>query len=1087
MSLSSKILLGVAAIVVVAFSVIGYLEYRQETEAIEWEQRDKAKVIQGVLHALRSVYQQEFLENDIPINEKTLGLLPAHAISRMSAEFSAWSVDGLTFNNVSDRPRNPENQADAIETEAMQWFREHPDARERITQFSDSQGDPFYHFSSPLRVVSQCLRCHGAIEDAPATVRERYNEGYDYAVGDLRGILSVKLPAKTVEDRVNSQLLSELAGEFAVLLAVFGFASLLLRRLVLRRLERLDQAARRVATGIGDVRVADDGNDEIAGLAHSFNRMSAAVDEREQRLRDSEARYLGVLNDLDEVVFRTNQHGHWQFLNRAWEGLSGYTVKESIGRPWTGFVHPDDLSNSQQVFEQAVSGNAPSCRQRTRFMHRDGSIRHTEVECRPIVGGDGAGVELAGTIHNLTEQHRAEADADAARRLSTSILENINEGFLAVDADWRVTYANPLIAQFGIEPEALIGEDIWDQLPELSSFFFKSWRHSMRERSIEVSEGYYPPLERWLEARSYPFERGLAIYFFDQSQRREAERELRLAGTVFDSTREGVLVTDASRHVITINPAFTRITGYSKQEVLGRDPKLFASGRHDDKFYQAMWASLAENDYWSGEVWNRRKNGEVYPQALTISVVRDANASISHYVSVFSDITALKESQQRLSHQSHHDALTGLPNRLMFQERLGHGLKRAQRQKTGLAVIFLDLDRFKNVNDGLGHPVGDELLQQVGERLCGVLRADDTLARLGGDEFILLLEGAGEASEIATVAEKLLEELGQPFLVDGHELFQSASIGISLYPDDGEDVETLIKNADAAMYRAKDEGRNSYQFWTTELTVNAFERHLLETQLRRAIERDELELYYQPQVCGHSLDIVGVEALVRWNHPDLGVVGPDRFIPLAEESDLIQHIGQWVLKRACRQLAEWNIAGIDTLTMAVNLSSRQVVDGNLAGEVAQMIGQYGIDPEYLELEITEGSLIRRADLAQRTLIDLKNLGVNLAIDDFGTGYSALGYLKRFSVDTLKIDRSFVRDIPYDEDDMALARAVVAMGRSLHLKIIAEGVETEAQRDFLRAEGCDQLQGYLFGRPMQAAEIARLLLENGSDVGSKRCQ
>jgi len=581
-------------------------------------------------------------------------------------------------------------------------------------------------------------------------------------------------------------------------------------------------------------------------------------------------------------------------------------------------------------------------------------------------------------------------------------------------------------------------------------------------------------LERWLETRAYPFEDGLAIYFFDQSQRREAERELRLAATVFDSTREGVVVTDSNQKVITVNSAFSRITGYPKEEMVGRDPRLLASGRHDQSFFREMWKALDSKDYWNGEVWNRRKNGEVYPQSLSISVVRDRNSSISHYVAVFADITALKESQHRLSHQAHHDALTGLPNRLLFHERLDHGLKRAHRQETGLALLFLDLDRFKNINDSLGHPVGDELLQQVAERLKRQIRSEDTLARISGDEFVLLMEDIHDPGEVTTVAGKLLTTLDRPFRTKEHEIYQTASIGISLYPTDGHDAETLIKNADAAMYRAKEEGRNGFQFWTNELTVSAFEHHLLETQLRRAVERQELVLYYQPQVCTQSLRIVGVEALVRWNHPELGLVGPDRFIPLAEESDLVQTIGSWVLRQACEQLAAWEIAGYADLNMAVNLSSRQVVDTHFPDQVAALITEFAIDPMQLELEITEGSLIRRADLAQQTLAGLKALGIGLAIDDFGTGYSALGYLKRFSVDTLKIDRSFIRDIPKDEDDMALARAVVAMGHGLRLKVIAEGVETIEQREFLRQEGCDQLQGYLFGHPMPAGEITEML-------------
>lgn len=569
----------------------------------------------------------------------------------------------------------------------------------------------------------------------------------------------------------------------------------------------------------------------------------------------------------------------------------------------------------------------------------------------------------------------------------------------------------------------------------------------------------------------------LAAQASEIAERKRAEEQLRLAASALENAAEGVMISDEHRRIAFVNKAFTRITGYAPSEAVGKDPDFLRSGEHDAAFYEAVWSEIRNAGGWRGEMWRRRKDGEIYPEWRSVSPVKDEAGQTTHFVSVFTDISQLKQDKARLEFLAHHDALTHLPNRTLFEDRLQEALNRAQRHAGKVGLLFIDLDRFKNINDSLGHGVGDLLLQAVTSRLKECVRKTDTVARLGGDEFTVLLDELAEPQHAAKVAEKLLAALAQPFKLGGHDLVTSASIGISCYPDDGSDTQTLLKNADAAMYAAKESGRNTYRFFSAEMNASALEMLVMTSNLRVALERDEFFLNYQPIVDLASGNVSALEALLRWKHPELGMIPPVRFIPLAEDSGLIIPIGDWVLKQACAQMKAWQIRGIAPGRMAVNLSVRQFKQKELAQRIAAILNETGLAPQCLELEITESMVMQDPAEAEKVLDQLHEMGIQLAIDDFGTGYSSLSYLKRFPIDFLKIDRSFVQDIPGNPDDVAITRGIVALAKSLDLWVIAEGVETEQQHAFLKAEGCEEAQGYLWSKPRSAEELETLLREN----------
>ncbi|MFT3849275.1 MAG: EAL domain-containing protein [Propionivibrio sp.] len=559
----------------------------------------------------------------------------------------------------------------------------------------------------------------------------------------------------------------------------------------------------------------------------------------------------------------------------------------------------------------------------------------------------------------------------------------------------------------------------------------------------------------------------------DLTERLQSAEQIRLAAAVFEQSAEGIVISDAERNVIMVNQAYSTITGYGAAELIGKALPVVSAGHQDEQFMRAVWHEVEANGYWHGEIWNRRKDGDVYPELVSVSRVLDADGNIGHYITIVTDISKHKANEAHIHRLAHFDALTGLPNRSLLADRVSQSLSRVERNAEPLALVFLDLDRFKNVNDSLGHRIGDDLLVQVAERLRHVLRDDDTVSRLGGDEFILVLPNTG-AGGAAHVAEKVLKVLSASYLIENHELNVTASLGIAMFPSDGDNYDALSMCADAAMYRAKQGGRNTFRFFTREMQERSDRTLQLENALRRALELDQLELHYQPQISLVDGRVIGVEALVRWTHPELGRVSPADFIPVAEESGLILPIGEWVLRMAIRQMRLWQKAGLPPMVMAVNLSAVQFRQARLPELVSQILDEFELSPACLELELTEGVAMDNPLGAIAVMNDLHERGVRMSIDDFGTGYSSLSYLKRFKVYKLKIDQSFVRDISTDPEDAAIVEGIIGLSRSLGLQTIAEGVESAEQLAFLRERGCAEAQGYHIGRPMTADEFETFL-------------
>jgi diguanylate cyclase (GGDEF)-like protein/PAS domain S-box-containing protein len=859
--------------------------------------------------------------------------------------------------------------------------------------------------------------------------------------------------------------------------------------------------------------VVVDDKDSIVGLItrhdvvkqlydRHVRHLRETLDLREQELEQVRAE-LEVERKLQRIEERLAESqrlakiGSWELdlvNNELWWSDEAFSIfeidRKEFGASYETFldtVHPDDRDLVNHTYTESVTNRTPYDLVH-RLLFKDGRIKYVNEHCKTFYNEEGQAIRSIGTVQDITDQQHTQERLDHAEAEWTQAMDQFDQAIYLLDMQRRLLRANKAFYRMiNNKPENSLGRPITELFHpqgDSETCLICQAQEGLREGTIileaeDLNNPSGQPLEVTLKLvrNSTNQPTAMLVSLGDLSQARQIDERLRLSANVFENTAEGIFVTDADGDIIETNPAFTDITGYSRKEVIGCNPRIFQSGRHGRDFYQEMWQTLSESGRWRGEIWNRRKDGAVFPQWQNISAVFDDNGKLTHYVAVFSDISQIKESQEKLDHLAYHDALTDLPNRLLLNERLEQAIRHAERHKSQLAVIFMDLDNFKHINDSLGHMQGDRVLQEVSTFLFNAVRQDDTVARVGGDEFVLVLEDVGEPEHVGVVAQKLLSSLDQPIMLDGHEVNVTASLGICLFPRDGLDATVLLRNADAAMYRAKEEGRNTYHFYTEELTRNAFERVLLENNLRQALDRNELILYYQPQFDLHTNRVVGAEALIRWQHPQLGLVPPGKFISIAEDSGLIIPIGNWVLQKACVQTKAWLDRGMDIGRIAVNVAGPQIQRGGLIDGVTEALTSAELPATRLELEVSEGFIMQHAESAISQLNELRLLGVVLAIDDFGTGYSSLSYLKQLPIHRLKIDQSFIRDIPDDPNDTAISDAVIAMGRSLGLTVIAEGVEKPEQVTFLKLAGCQEAQGFLFGKPLPPEEFEELILNH----------
>jgi diguanylate cyclase (GGDEF)-like protein/PAS domain S-box-containing protein len=815
---------------------------------------------------------------------------------------------------------------------------------------------------------------------------------------------------------------------------------------------------------------------------------------RQQKLAAAaEDRYRATFEDVAVGIVHLSREGRWLRLNPAFMAITGYSADELMGMPALAIFAGDDRTAAEASVERLFAGLVPNCIAERRVARRDGTIILVRISATLV--DDGA--YLVAVVEDITERRATEDALRISEERFDLAMRGANDGLWDLDlVDGSVYFSPRWKTMLGWDPD-----EIPDRLESHEALVHPDDLERARARVYDIIEGRAESYscEFRMRAKSGDWRHILSRAFVvrdasgrpvrmvgthvDITERKHDEIELRRAAAVFSDTREGVVITDPNGVIVEVNPAFTTITGWPRDEVLGRSMNIVKSGHQDTAFYRAMWRQLTTEGHWQGEVWNRRRDGEVFPQWLTISTVRDAAGEVIHRVGTFTDIGPLKKSQERLTHLALHDHLTDLPNRLLLLERLESAVAQIGWDGMG-AVLFLDLDRFKTVNDSLGHAVGDELLHAVARRLLATLPDGATLARLGGDEFVGLLPSIGDASEAAALAREWVRRLEAVFdLADGREIWVSGSVGIACFPTHGVVADTLLQHADAALYEAKAVGGGTHRFYDETMTAAASRRLDLEAGIRRALDNGEFELHYQPLVRVADRRIVGVEALLRWRDPVRGLVPPDTFLPVAEETGLILQIGEWVLETACRQMRVWLDAGLPIELMAVNLSPREFQRIDVAERVAAVLAEVGLDPHRLEIEITEGALMEQGPALDQKLAALRGHGIRLAVDDFGTGWSSLAYLRRMPIQKLKIDRSFIRDIAQDPTAASIAATVVQLARTLGLEVLAEGVETADQLAVLERLGCDTVQGWLFSRALPARDVPPML--TGRDLDDAR--
>lgn len=797
------------------------------------------------------------------------------------------------------------------------------------------------------------------------------------------------------------------------------------------------------------------------------------------QLEAKDSRLSSILNALPYGIQENDLEGTITFSNKAHHNLLGYAKDELVGRKiWDFSMTAQDMAETRDYLTHILADRPIPSPIIANKLTKTGEQIWVRIDWSYRYNSEGELLGLTSIVTDISGQKEIENRLADTEFEWAEAINQAEQQILILNGESRVRRANrSFYKHFNLTQADACCLKI-EELPALTGNHLRSLMIRLgdltpdAESVLHVSEsGQVFELQCKTLQNEAHNKRGYLITLTDITDVQHLTRRLELFAAVFENTAEGIMLTDTDKRILEVNNAFTQITGFSQEDVVGKTPAVLSSGRHTLSFYKNMWRTIRLTGRWSGEIWNRKKSGAVFPELLTINSLENKEGEITHYVGIFSDISKLKSSQEKLKYLTHYDALTDLPNRALLVERVEQAIRHANRANNRVALVMLDLDRFKHINESYGHTVGDKLITDVANNLRQVVRDDDTLARIGGDEFVLLFENIDEVARLGFMTERIQRALAAPIELPDQVVNMTASMGICVYPEDGANASELMRNADAAMFYAKAQGRNTYQFYTEELTRKAFEVLLLENDLRQAIERNELVLYYQPQIDMQRRKVVGAEALIRWNHKVLGTVSPARFIPIAEESGLIVEIGDWVLEEGCKQMERWQQSGLRLNHLAINVASLQLSRGGMVTRLGALLGQYHLASKQIELEVTEGFVMDRSERSISQLRALRELGVTIAIDDFGIGYSSLSYLKDLPMNKLKIDQSFTRGLPHDSSDMALTKTIIELGTGLGMEVIAEGVETEEQAEFLIAEGCNNAQGYFYGKPMPADEFA----------------
>jgi len=819
--------------------------------------------------------------------------------------------------------------------------------------------------------------------------------------------------------------------------------------------------------------------------------------------------YRHLFESSQAMICVLDHDGYMLLVNEAGEHLLGYeNAAGLVGRPFLHIVHPDYHSVMKEGLDLFIDEKEPLP---LKFLHADASLIDVEVKFSPI--GDG---QFMLEARDITERTRTAGILQEREHRLRGILDTVADAIITIDTLGQVVAFNKAAeSTFGYEAREVLGHNISMLVAGPHAAKHDEYLANYIETGEKKIIGVVGRKEKGVRKGGEEFPLELAVTelrhgskrFFtgvvrDITQRQQAEKQirrahdqlemrveertreltqeilerqraedkLRLAGEVIEALSEGVVIIDPDFRISSVNPAYTSISGYDVKEVIGNYPINHTALSQGGAMFDEMWNGLEEHGRWEGEFWNLRKNGEEYAERLSVTAITNPTGEVMQFAAIISDITKRKQDEERILYQANYDSLTGLPNRSLFLDRLTQAINNMERSNKNLGLLFIDLDGFKLVNDTLGHDVGDMLLKEAARRLGTCVRTGDTVARLGGDEFTVIMPNLDDPRNAPLVAQRVLDSLGRAFLLGGHEAFVSGSIGITIFPDDAKDAQDLLKNADAAMYRAKEEGKANYQFFTTDMNEQVQERLVLKNGLSKALEHGEFRLLYQPKLDLKTNRVTGAEALMRWESPTIGPVSPVLFIPILEETGMVVEVGEWAIHTACRQHLEWIKAGLPPIKIAVNLSARQLREPSFVKIVKTALNNNDLPPSAIEIEITESMLMSDAPSIVASLEDLHDFGVHISMDDFGTGYSSLSYLKRFPIDTIKIDRSFVNDIHVDHDDAEIIHTIINMGHTLNRKIIAEGVETEEQLDILKAYRCDEIQGYFFSKPLTAEDF-----------------